>query len=268
MPQMRAAGALEVWAARAWNVFNEGRPFSLVYPLLVLVAAAALDLAPDGPLALAMAGALALAAVPAAGPGAAMAGGAGLRAAARAVAGALAAGRRGGGVSAVHGRDLGEPLLPPANGRAVDQLHAVLAARGHELRPHKRQRAGAAAEVPHGPVGRDAAGGGAGSWVGGADRSGRRVRRPARLGRLAALRRAPAAGVSAAGCARRAGPGDCAPRLRDRDRRRQPRAHAPGAHAGHRPPHTRGLGVPGCRAGLSRAHGRLLLVDVHGGHTW
>src|SRR5215212_9588295 len=63
MPQMRAAGALEVWAARAWNVFNEGRPFSLVYPLLVLAAAAPLDLAPDGPLALAMAGALALAAV-------------------------------------------------------------------------------------------------------------------------------------------------------------------------------------------------------------
>src|SRR5215211_3561346 len=63
MPQMRAAGALEVWAARTWNVFNEGRPFSLVYPLLVLAAAAPLDLGPDGPLGLAMAGALALAAV-------------------------------------------------------------------------------------------------------------------------------------------------------------------------------------------------------------
>ena len=33
----RAAGPFEVWAARAWNVFNEGRPFSIVYPLLVLL---------------------------------------------------------------------------------------------------------------------------------------------------------------------------------------------------------------------------------------
>ena len=29
----RAAGPVEVWAARAWNVFNEGRPFSVVYPV-------------------------------------------------------------------------------------------------------------------------------------------------------------------------------------------------------------------------------------------
>ena len=38
----RGAGPFEVWAARAWNVFNEGRPFSIVYPLLVLLAAAPL----------------------------------------------------------------------------------------------------------------------------------------------------------------------------------------------------------------------------------
>src|SRR4051794_41832739 len=31
------AGKLEVWAARLWNVFNEGRPFSLVYPTLVIL---------------------------------------------------------------------------------------------------------------------------------------------------------------------------------------------------------------------------------------
>src|SRR3954453_15756724 len=31
------AGNFEVWAARLWNVFNEGRPFSLVYPALVLL---------------------------------------------------------------------------------------------------------------------------------------------------------------------------------------------------------------------------------------
>ena len=53
----RPAGPVEVWAARAWNVFNEGRPFSVVYPLLVLLAAAPLGLAPEGSLGLALAGA-------------------------------------------------------------------------------------------------------------------------------------------------------------------------------------------------------------------
>jgi hypothetical protein len=53
----RSAGPVEVWAARAWNVFNEGRPFSVVYPLLVLLAAGAVGLAPEGPLGLALAGA-------------------------------------------------------------------------------------------------------------------------------------------------------------------------------------------------------------------
>jgi hypothetical protein len=59
----RAAGPFEVWAARAWNVFNEGRPFSVVYPLLVLLAAAPLGLAPAGPLGLALLGAGAAAAL-------------------------------------------------------------------------------------------------------------------------------------------------------------------------------------------------------------
>jgi hypothetical protein len=58
-----AAGAFEVWAARAWNVFNEGKPFSIVYPALVLLAAAAVGLAPEGSLVLALAGALLLAVV-------------------------------------------------------------------------------------------------------------------------------------------------------------------------------------------------------------
>ena len=52
----RAAGPFEVWAARAWNVLNEGRPFSIVYPLLVLLVAAPLGLAPEGPLGLALLG--------------------------------------------------------------------------------------------------------------------------------------------------------------------------------------------------------------------
>jgi hypothetical protein len=56
------AGRLEVWAARAWNVFNEGRPFSVVYPVLVLLAAEVAGLAPEGPLALALLGALCLSA--------------------------------------------------------------------------------------------------------------------------------------------------------------------------------------------------------------
>ena len=59
----RAAGPIEVWAARAWNVFNEGRPFSIVYPAMVLLAAWPLGLAPDGSIALALLGALGLAAV-------------------------------------------------------------------------------------------------------------------------------------------------------------------------------------------------------------
>lgn len=59
----RAAGPIEVWAARAWNVFNEGRPFTIVYPAMALGAAVPLGLAPDGSLLLALAGALALAAV-------------------------------------------------------------------------------------------------------------------------------------------------------------------------------------------------------------
>src|SRR5918996_3655581 len=57
------AGPAEVWAARAWNVFNEGRPFSVVYPVLVLLAAVSVGLAPDGSILLALAGALCFSAV-------------------------------------------------------------------------------------------------------------------------------------------------------------------------------------------------------------
>jgi len=59
----RAAGGFEIWAARTWNVFNEGRPFSIVYPAMVLAAAAPLGLAPDGPLVFALVGSVGLAAV-------------------------------------------------------------------------------------------------------------------------------------------------------------------------------------------------------------
>jgi Glycosyl transferase family 2/Sulfatase len=47
------AGKIEIWAARLWNVFNEGRPFSLVYPALVLIAAGSPPLALVGALAFA-----------------------------------------------------------------------------------------------------------------------------------------------------------------------------------------------------------------------
>ncbi len=57
------AGALEVWAARAWNLFNEGKPFSIVFPVMVLLAAALVGLAPDGNLAVALAGTAGLASV-------------------------------------------------------------------------------------------------------------------------------------------------------------------------------------------------------------
>ncbi len=57
------AGPIEIWAARAWNVLNEGRPFSVVFPLLVLLCAAPLGLGPDGSLTLALAGTGALALV-------------------------------------------------------------------------------------------------------------------------------------------------------------------------------------------------------------
>src|SRR3954471_8607599 len=53
------AGGAEVWAARAWNVFNEGRPFSVVFPLLVLLAGAPLGLGPGRPAAPIAAAALA-----------------------------------------------------------------------------------------------------------------------------------------------------------------------------------------------------------------
>ncbi|HEX6653727.1 MAG TPA: alkaline phosphatase family protein [Thermoleophilaceae bacterium] len=59
----RSASLAEIWAARAWNVFNEGRPFGVVYPLLALLAAAAVGLAPDGSLALGLGVAGAVAAV-------------------------------------------------------------------------------------------------------------------------------------------------------------------------------------------------------------
>ena len=43
-----AAGVAEVWAARAWNVFNEGKPFGLVYPPMAVAGAVLVGAAPAG----------------------------------------------------------------------------------------------------------------------------------------------------------------------------------------------------------------------------
>src|SRR5687767_11566778 len=57
LDKARAAGAFEVWAARAWNVFNEGGPFGVVYPPMALAAALLLGVAPGAePLAGLLAG--------------------------------------------------------------------------------------------------------------------------------------------------------------------------------------------------------------------
>jgi len=45
---MSAAGLAEVWAARAWNVFNEGKPFSIVYPPMAVAGAALVGAGPGG----------------------------------------------------------------------------------------------------------------------------------------------------------------------------------------------------------------------------
>ena len=50
------AGGFEKWAARAWNVVNEGRPFSIVYPVMVLVAAWLVGIAPAGSIGVALLG--------------------------------------------------------------------------------------------------------------------------------------------------------------------------------------------------------------------
>ena len=85
--------------------------------------------------------------VRAARPRAAVARRAGGAAAAGAVARAGAARGRARRLRVLHGRRLGVGLLPPAHRRAVDERPALLAARAHELRPHERQRARAAAEA-------------------------------------------------------------------------------------------------------------------------
>ena len=65
----------------------------------------------------------------------------------------------------------------------------------------------------------------------------------------------------------RPGGGARAAGLRDRRRRLQPRAAVAGRRARHGPAGARGHGVPRGGAGVSGAHGRVLLVDAHRGHA-
>jgi hypothetical protein len=58
-----AAGGFEVWAARAWNVFNEGKPFSVVYPPMALAGAGLIGVGPGGAIGWGLLAGLALSAV-------------------------------------------------------------------------------------------------------------------------------------------------------------------------------------------------------------
>ncbi len=194
----RSAGFIEVWAARAWNVFNEGRPFTLVYPVLVLCVAALVGLAPEGSLGLALLGSVALAAVlvalpvPAPRPRAALARARRQRAAARAVARPGARAGRAGRLGVLHRLLLGHLLLPAAHRGAVDELPPLLAPRPDELGPHERQRARAGAEDRDDDLRRRAAGRGARRGQRGPDRGGRADRGRAGRDRVEALRPPPA----------------------------------------------------------------------------
>jgi len=58
-----AAGGFEVWAARLWNVFNEGKPFSVVYPPMAVAGAGLIGAGPGGALGWGLLAGLVLSAV-------------------------------------------------------------------------------------------------------------------------------------------------------------------------------------------------------------
>ena len=247
---MKTAGFLEIWAARAWNVFNEGRPFSIVYPVMCLLAAWPLGLAPDGPLGLALLGAArprggaGLLPVPAARARVALARRGGIAAAARELARARAAGRGARRLPLLHRLLLGHALLPPPHRRAVDQLRPLLAPRPDQLGPHERQRARADPEVRARALGGDPAGGGAERGERRADRSGGADRRGAGCPRLAHLCADAAPQLPRSRYPWGLRSGDCGLTreacVRARDRRLQPRAAMAGKHADDRPARPRG----------------------------
>jgi hypothetical protein len=192
---------------------------------------------------------------------------------ARALASARAAARRAGGLCVLHGRRVGLRLLPPSHRRAVDERSALLAPGAHELGSHQRERARADTEAADRAERGDSAGGGAGRRI---ERPrGRRCRDrcgPRRIGR-ARVRQAAAA---LPGTSRRRGQASACPRgarclsacargagLCDSRGRLQQGAAMAGRGSGHGPASPRGHGVPRRGAGLSGAHGRVLLVDAH-----
>ena len=266
----RPAGPVEVWAARAWNVFNEGRPFSVVYPLLVLLAAAPLGLAPEGSLGLAARRARA--------PARSCCRASRSRCAAARCSGsprwpplpllepwrapALLAGALAGYVfftvvvwgSVYYHLRTGAPWTnglrfwrlvltnsDPTSGNALEQLPKLLIALSAGTLLAEEPSAGLAAADARPP------------W-----RS-PRLWAPSPRARSTAACRAIRSGRHA-----QPGKGGARPaRLRDRRGRLQPRPPLAGARSRDGPARPRGHGVPRGGARVSRAHGRLLLVDAH-----
>src|SRR5688500_15187350 len=117
--------------------------------------------------------------IPAPRPAPPLAGARPLRPAAGALARARAPARRPRGVARLHGRRVGQRLLPPAHRRPVAQRAALLAPRAHRLRPHERERPRAGPEDADEPQRRHAPGRGAWRGVDRRHRGGRSIgRRP------------------------------------------------------------------------------------------
>src|SRR5918999_281153 len=275
----REAGGFEVWAARAWNIFNEGRPFSVLYPLLVLLAAAPLGLGPEGSFAVALCGALAMAGVlacftfPLRGRALlwlALAATVPLLEPWRAPA--LLMGALGGWLlfkvvvwgSVYYHLRTGAPWLnglrfwrlvltnsDPTSGNALEQVPKMLMS---------LSAAALLAEEPGASSVAAIAAAGAVAALLGAVAASRFTRTP--------MPRYPTPTPRVpTGPPPPPRPAPRPPRLRDRHRRLQPRPPLAGAHARHRPPRPRGHRIPRRRAGLPGPHGRLLLVDAHRRHA-
>ena len=251
------------------NVFNEGRPFSVVYPLLVLLAAGRVGLAPDGLARSALAGAGACALVLSR-FSFALRGRALLWLAALAAlpllepwrAPALLAGALAGYVfftvvvwgSVYYHLRTGAPWTnglrfwrlvltnsDPTSGNALEQLPKLLIALSAGTLLAEEASAGSVLRSASPP------------W-----RSPRLLAPSPRARSPAACR---AIRSAAQGAARTGGAGPQG--LRDRRGRLQPRPPVAGTRAGHGPARARGHGVPRGGTRISRAHGGVLLVDAH-----
>ena len=286
----RAAGPVEVWAARAWNVFNEGSPSRSSTRRWCCWRPGR---SASRPTARSRSRCSARSASPrccrasrsrCAGRALLWLAARGLGPAARAVARPRRAlDRRARRLRLLHGRALGLDLLPPAHRRAVDQRPALLAPGADELRPDERQRPRAAAEAADDAQRRHAARRGADGRLGRcgssavallaaalgalAWRSFVRNRLPRYPARAEAVVMAHARRVGRAALASNGGATPAAPLARrvyvivvdGANRGRLWQADAPVMDRLAR----EGTEYLGDRAGLPGAHGRLLLLDAH-----